>query len=52
MDNPLAQDASKIEQANLTFKKKRDIEDVFDQFNVSNKVFVNFIFQTLSYGIV
>ena len=30
MDNPLAQDVSKIEQANLTFKKKRDIEDVSD----------------------
>ena len=36
LEDPLnVVDISNLEQANLAFKKKRDIEDVFDQFNVS-----------------
>ena len=33
--DPQIADISNLEQTNLTFKKKRDIEDMFDQFNVS-----------------
>ena len=41
LEDPLnVVDISNLEQANLAFKKKRDIEDVFDQFNVSY-TFVN-----------
>ena len=38
--NPLVADISNLDQTNLAFKKKRDIEDVFDQFNVSS-IFIN-----------